>query len=655
MKRTLTVILALLSLSATAQNNFNALSWNSLVYNSYLMRTVHSQYRQRNEALQEAFHSKEAMQAYMDDCRKRYQSIIGDFPKKSNLNAKVVSSFESAGLRIETIVFESLPGRYVTANLYLPAKVSGKIPATLEFCGHGIGGKLPESTAPVLALNGIAVLVVDPIGQGERLQLIDEKGTALTRGATTEHTLLNTGLNLLGTTFAAQEYWDNHRALDYLLTSPEIDSDKIGVFGSSGGGTQTAYFLGLDNRIKAAAICSYFSQRERTLELQGASDGCQHVPYEGRERLELADFALMAAPHPVLILSGKYDFVDLWGAQQGFAQLKKAYQTLGIPERVDMLTVEAGHGLGVEKRERLVSWFRQWLIGDPKVLTNILPERINPEQLYCTPTHQVVTAFTDAIDLMKENSRKMDDLAPQRQAFLKKGKTAVQKKVKELLGLDPASPLRIVTVAHSVERGYEQYKFQLIRDSEIALPCVLLIPENATDQSPIRLILNEAGKNAYLSEYTNITAALTDGTILLAADLRGVGESTDPAFYNDAKYWNFEYRNAMISMHIGKPVMGQRVQDILTLLDLCSEQKELKGRNIQIQADGVYAPAAIHAVFLDNRIASASISRSIKTWKTYLENPMQHDMYSNVLYGVLNFYDLPDLIQLSGKPVRFTY
>ena len=80
-----------------------------------------------------------------------------------------------------------------------------------------------------MASNGIAVLVVDPIGQGERLQLIDREGKPLTRGATTEHTLLNAGFNLLGTSLAAQEYWDNHRALDYLLTRKDIDPEHIGV------------------------------------------------------------------------------------------------------------------------------------------------------------------------------------------------------------------------------------------------------------------------------------------------------------------------------------------------------------------------------------------------------------------------------------------
>ncbi|MDR3340008.1 MAG: acetylxylan esterase [Candidatus Symbiothrix sp.] len=638
-----------------AQNNFNALPWNqSLAYNAYLMRTVHQQYLQRDETINRAFKTKESMQAYIDACRRHYRSIAGPFPPKSALNVKIAASYETAGIRVENIIFESLPGRYVTANLYLPAKFSGKIPAVLEFCGHGINGKVSSSpTAPVLALNGIAVLVIDPLGQGERLQLIDEKGNALTRGATTEHTLLNAGLNLLGTSLAAQEFWDNHRALDYLLTRSDIDGDKIGVFGSSGGGTQAAYFVGLDDRIRAAAICSYFSLRERTLELQGASDGCQHIPYEGREQLELTDFALMAAPKPVLILSGKYDFVDLWGAQQGFIQLQKAYTALGIPNRVDMLTVETGHGLGEEKRKRLVFWFRQWLLDKAEMLTNTFPSPLDLSKLYCTPSHQVNTAFENAGSLMQENSRQAEALEMQRRTFQEQGKVAVRKKAEELLGLSNAAPLSIVPGRQEAGRGYEQYKFQLIREGEMPVPCVVIVPEKANEKSLVRLVLSESGKNAFFNEFTNITSALTDGTILVAADLRGIGETADPPFYNDAKYWNFEYRNAMISMHIGKPILGQRVQDILSLLDFCAVQKELKGHPVHVRTGGLYGPAVVHAAFLDNRIASAEITRSISSWKTYLSDPLQYDMYSNVLYGVLNYYDLPDLVRLSGNRVRY--
>ena len=128
---------------------------------------------------------------------------------------------------------------------------------------------------------------------------------------------------------------------------------------------------------------------------------------------------------------------------------------------------------------------------------------------------------------------------------------------------------------------------------------------------------------------------------------------SDPAFYTDAKYWNREYRNAMVSMHIGRPIMGQRVVDILTLLDFCSEHEFLKGHPVKVFANGIYGPVAIHAAYLDERINSVEIKHSVKTWKEYIERPMQWDMYSNVLYGALKYYDLPDLIRLSNCPICF--
>lgn len=654
----LTISLLASSLTILAQNNYKALPWEqSTAYNSYLMRNVHQQFSNRKESLQKAFSSAKEMQKYLNGCRSRYRKIIGDFPEKGDLSAQVAGKVQGSGYSIEKIVFQSLPGRYVTANLYLPDNINSPVPAALELCGHGLNGKAPYSnSAAFMAVNGIAVLVVDPIGQSERLQLVDEAGKPLTRGVTTEHALLNAGFNLLGTTMAAQEYWDNHRALDYLLTRKDIDSNRLGVYGSSGGGTQTAYYVGLDDRVKVAAICSFFSTRERILELQGPSDGCQHIPYEGREQLEVPDFALMMAPRPMLILSGKYDFVDLWGAQQGFTELQNCYRALGCPEKVDMLTVETGHGLGVEKRQKLVSWFKHWLKDDQSPLKEAPKERFQLSDVLCTSKGQVNLSLPEAVSVMTENDNLMKQWAPRRVAFLKQEKKVVRAKVLELLGLEaiPTSKIKIEETGHESLREYEQYKFQLIREGEMPVPCILIIPERATATSPIVLRLQEEGKGAFLSDYTNITASLTDGTILLLADLRGMGETADPAFYSDAKYWNREYRNAMISMHTGRPIMGQRVIDILTLLDFCSEQEHTKGHPVKVITNGVYGPAVIHAAYLDDRITSADITRSVKSWREYILNPMQRDMYSNVLYGVLKYYDLPDLMHLSGRPIHFT-
>lgn len=110
----------------------------------------------------------------------------------------------------------------------------------------------------------------------------------------------------------------------------------------------------------------------------------------------------------------------------------------------------------------------------------------------------------------------------------------------------------------------------------------------------------------------------------------------------------------MTSMHIGRPIMGQRVVDFISLLDFCSQDTTLKSHKIRVFADGVYGPVTIHAAFLDERISSATISRSLKSWKSYLENPVQRDMYSNVLYGVVKYYDLSDLVRLCKGKIGYS-
>ena len=236
---------------------------------NYLMLWQHQRDDQRGEELQQAYASKADMEAYIASVRQKMRQLAGNFPERGDLHSRVVGTVEGDGFVVEKIVFESHPHHYVTAHLYLPVgSKAKKFPACVEMCGHGLQGKGNGSgTAVQMARNGIAVLVVDPIGQGEMQQLIDGTGRNLTRGVTTEHTLLAPAYNLLGTSLEAQIFWDNSRAVDYLCSRKDIDAKNIGCYGFSGGGTEASYLLALDDRIQAASVGLFFSDRTRTLEL----------------------------------------------------------------------------------------------------------------------------------------------------------------------------------------------------------------------------------------------------------------------------------------------------------------------------------------------------------------------------------------------------
>ena len=652
----LSLLLLGYSFTAKAQVNASALPWkNSLAYNSYLMRTVHQQYADRLSEVAEATSSKKAMLRYQENRRARYRSLLGDLPKKTPLNARVMGTAPQKGFRVERIVFESAPHRYVTGNLYLP-EGKGPFPVALSLSGHGMNGKVSDQRlGSLFALNGLALFAVDPVAQGERLQLIDGKGNSLTRGSTTEHTLLNAGSNLVGTSVAAYEYWDNTRAIDYLETRTDLNKNKIGCIGSSGGGTQTTYLIALDDRIKVATVCSYVSRRERVLEMSGPSDGCQHIPYEGREHLEISDFLTLFAPKPLLIMSGLYDFVDYWGAEQSYEELKKVYTTFDAHKKVNLFTAESGHGMPQPKREAAVTWFRTWLANDATPVKEGAIAAIPEKELLCTNTGQIATAFPDAVSVMQYNESLVRDYAPQRTAFLKQDKAAVTKQVLATLGITmPKEPIRVESTGSVAARTYSLSKYQILRPGQMPVPCLVLVPEKVTAAANVVLYLNAAGKEGILNDETTVGNFMNHGDILVLADLRGFGETTDPAELNDLKYWTKEYRNAMLSLHTGQPIMGQRVVDVLSVVDFISSEPSLKSHPIKLVANGLYGPTAIHAAYLDDRIRTTEVARSCKSFEQLVQEPMQNDAYSNVLYGVLKYYDLKDLIDKAGAGrIRF--
>ena len=477
--------------------NYGALRFSQpTAYYSYLMRTVHGYNEERAEKLQQALSSKSAAQKYVGNVKQKIRQVMGILPERGDLHAQVTGRVQGPGFYVEKIIFQSEPGRYVTAHLYLPDKHQQPLPACIEMCGHGLTGKGNGSgLAARMALMGIATMVVDPIAQGERLQLIDENGKDLTRGVTTEHTLLNPAFELLGTSMAAQIAFDNSRAIDYLVSRTDIDASRIGAYGFSGGGTEGSYLLGIDDRIQASCIGLYFSSRARTLETQGPSDGCQQISGEGSARLEIADFALANAPRPFLVLDGKYDFVDHWGALQAFKEVQKLYKVLGCADRVGQYYAEDGHAAPEDVQQQMLSFFGKWLLGDKREIPTLPNGYWRGNDMLCTKSGQVNTEYADAKSTMQMTVSWMDAAKSSREAFLKGSKKTIRQKIQQLLGIDDFNDqIEAVPTGQSVNRGYREYRYQLNCEGQFPIPVVVWIPDNVKESSPIEIHLCEKGK-----------------------------------------------------------------------------------------------------------------------------------------------------------------
>ena len=669
------IIALAIFMAASAYSLAQAPNWRALRFSqsdafySYLMEDMHRCYWQRQQELQRAMKSKTALPQYITDAQKRMQQVVGELPERTPLQPQVTGTIPMEGFHVEKIVFQSTPGRYVTAHLYMPDHAKTPVPACIDMCGHGITGKGRGAGLPVrMAMNGIAVMVVDPIAQGERLQLIDKEGNDLTRGVTTEHTLLNPAFELLGSSLAAQEFFDNSRAIDYLVSRHDIDADRIGCYGFSGGGTQAAYLTALDRRVKASCVGLFFSSRERTIEKDGASDGCQQASGEGRARIEIADMALMNAARegkdfllrPFLILDGKYDFVDHWGALRGFEELKQCYDLQGVGDRLDQYYAEDGHATPEDVQQRMLLFFHKWLANgstpSAAILTNPSHDVLSPLSAdhLCTLRGQVNLQYPDALSTMQITGEMMNQWQSSRDRFCKGSLKDIRRQMMQLLGIAQFNDqIEIIPTGTSHGRGYEELRFQVNCEGQMPVACVVLVPETAGKASAVEIHLHENGKAWYLNDLMRCDFT-TDGTILVAADVRGVGEMEDPYLYNLTKFWNREYRCAAAALHIDRPLLGQRVCDVRTLLNFCDSHEQLKNRPVRIVADGLFGPVVMHAAVIDERIGSANLTATLKTWRSYVENPMQRNMLSNVVPGVLRYYDLPDLLSLSKGRVRIT-
>ncbi len=622
--------------------------------NAYLVRSMLAQEDRRSEALDSALQSVERLQAYAVAAKVRYVKLLGLPLVKTALRPVVTGTLLGDGFKLEKIVYESRPGFHVPANLYIPQSPSrranaattpgksGKYPAVLLFCGHEMSGKATPSyqqTAQLLALNGFIVLAIEPVGQGERIQLLDGQAKSQTRGSTTEHTLLNAGAILTGSSVAAYELWDNVRGLDYLLTRAEVDTARIACIGNSGGGAQVDYFAAFDPRVKAAIPCSYFSLRYRWMELRGPDDGCQHLPFEGRDGLEIPTLYTVFAPKPVLILAGLNDFVDYAGAERAYKELKKVYTVYGRPDDVALFTADDGHGISRPKREAAVQFLRRHFYGDNSPVKEPALALFTEKALHCTATGQVLTNYPGARSIQQIN-RESAGAGSQHEGFLSERPESYTLRLWNYLYMRPLS----LPAAEWVDST----KIILHAGGEPPLP-LLWLPAGSSAScsgaaSKILLYLNEEGKDKVFAD-TAVREALRRGETIVAVDLRGMGETRDRADRNDPKFMNDAYRNAIIALHTGRPLLTQRVTDLLNTLGFIRSQVG-DGAEINLLVKGATYPVALHAAALAPPVKSIRGEAALRSWRQLLDTPLARNQFIHVLPAALKYYDWPDLVRM---------
>jgi hypothetical protein len=353
------------------------------------------------DAQRDALGTAAAVQSRQEEIRRNLLASLGGLPSSETpLNPRITGTVPGEGFQIEKLIFESRPRHYVTANLYLPLRRPGPVPAVLFLCGHLTAAKADceyQSVCQTLVRAGLAVLVLDPIGQGERFSYFEVgTGETLIPPGTREHDTAGAQCRFVGDGLARYFLHDAMRGVDYLLTRPEVDAGRIGVTGNSGGGTQTSLMMMADSRIAAAAPGTFLTTRDCYQRTGQAQDAEQIWPGFTRLGYDHEDILLAMAPKPVCVLAVTDDFFPIEGTRRTVTRARRIWELFPGAPPLKLVEDQAAHSYTPVLARAAASFFSRHLLGLDVDLTSFAPEPLPVPGLTCTGRGQVRAEFSDA-------------------------------------------------------------------------------------------------------------------------------------------------------------------------------------------------------------------------------------------------------------------
>jgi dienelactone hydrolase len=582
---------------------------------------------------------------YQEELKKFFVSSIGGFPERTPLHAKVVGKIEGGDHRVEKVIYESQPQHHVTATLYLP-KTKPPYPAVLIACGHtktGKGADYNQYIGITLARNGIAAFCYDPIGQGERSQILPAEGHKLSSVA--EHFLIGSGSVLLGTNTARYRIWDGMRGIDYLTSRKDIDGSKIGCTGCSGGGTLTSYIMALDERVGFAAPACYLTTFRQLIGTIGPQDSEQNIFGQVAYGMDHTDYVLMRAPRPTLICCSAGDYFDVQGTWDNFRQAKKFYSLLGDPLAVDLVEDKGKHGITKLQRETLTRLARRWFLGDDGTVKE-KPMKPRPvEDLWCTTKGEVLHLADERTVFDLNRALAKNVFAAERKRFAGLSPETARKMVRKVSTIRLSANLP--KLEHHVVETVQENGLNMIRGffrskNSYPLASVAYLPENPR-KGPVLLLHGEGVKQGH-EQALELSKA---GHTVVSVEISCTGETRGSKFSEQFGSWQTFY----LSYILGRSLVALRAEDVLKLaVSMDGAGIVRKGTKMNLMAIGDAAIPALHAVALEpDLFAQLQLFERRSSWTAMLEESQPNRCFEDVIHGALKVYDLPELERLCGK------
>lgn len=585
-----------------------------------------------------------ARQRYIEEYH--YMLGLSPRPPKTELHATITGTLPQDGYVVEKLHYQSRPGLYVTANLYRPAssRPGDRLPAILYVCGHSNRGRNGNKVAYQshgiwFARHGYICLMVDTLQLGEIAA--HHHGT---------YNLQRWGWHSRGYTPAGVEAWNGIRGLDYLISRPDVDSQRLAVTGISGGGAATFWVAAADERVKVAVPVSGMADLESYISNRVINGHCDCMFLHNTFQWPWTRIAGLIAPRPMLFVNSDQDNIFPMDANDRVInRLERLYSFYGAGDRVDSLVSVGGHAYRQDIRQAAFRFINIHLKGDASPITDsevdLVSEGNKPGAYPIAP--EKLRVFPEDSDLPKDQINTVID-----EHFVPLGRPALPESGRFEDWKKPlAAELRRVSFNHfpqtipparklgDAANGDERLQ------SEDGIEFRLRFPNpgnpgnpaNPAAKSILLVILNEDEAGTAPAW---IAKAAAPGQIVVLCEPRGIGATK----WTRKNPPNYVERSHVL---LGRTVDGGRVWDAIAAAHYLPSHARLAAAGakfpVHIAGSGAAGAIAAYAALLNDQIASV----------TLLNPPATHAAPSAPQFlNVLRIFDIPDALgMLAPRPL----
>lgn len=526
-----------------------------------------------------------------EELKSRLEDSWGGFPEKDvDLNPRTLGTLKREGYSVEKVVFQTLPGVSMTANVYVPDQsklpTPARLPAVLCVHGHWRGAKQdPHVQARCIGLAklGFVVLAVDAFGAGER-----GLGKALGEyhGEMVAATLLPSGLPLSGL-----QVYENRRAVDYLVSRPDVDADRLGITGASGGGNQTMYAGAYDERFQAVVpVCSVGNYQAY---LGVACCMCEVVP-DALQYTEEWGVLSLTAPRGLMVISATRDGIQfsVKEAKKSLALAKPVFELYERPDNLKHAVFESPHDYNQPMREAMYGWMTKHLKqeGDGSPIPEPMFDTEDPEVLRCFPGDTRPDDWVTLPEFAAREAKRLSDsiAVPTNQKAWQELLKQKQEALAQTLHLN------VPSVRSDRETPLSQDDQSVHVKAETGILLDVAKSPSGRIQEDVFLVLGIDSKAV-----SGMAKSLAvDGRSVLTVPLRATGQN---AVARDSIGRAPDHNSAEWSLWIGRPLVGQWCHDVRVTLDAL-ESDGGSAKQITVVGIGPAGLAALCSGAIDSRI-----------------------------------------------------